>query len=501
MNDPFATPLSRRRALLSLGGACAGLAAWPALAWAGDSTAERQYALAKEFYHYAFPLAFFDRYRYMNTSTIEGNPNTGPQSLNTFHHFRDVPTTTQEGGPQVDCIYSMCWADLSAEPLLISIAPSDGRFWYFQCSDLMANNYALINRRNTKGPTTIALVGPKWQGKLPPQVARAHRASQPWSLLVMRTYVQSPADLANANRHQDGIVAAPLSHFADRASWKGEKRLFARPISRDEDPLADFRLIARMWRECPPPAADHDYLERFRELGFRPNAAPSIDELPQQLRLTLAKAAADGFQEIGAGVRRWPGEVTVNGWVKPNPETGLWRDRNYLFRAVVVQMGIVGPPINEDVTYGLQQSLDGKCLPPDATTGFFTYHALQYDPDGKPLSSDGRYELYMARDNMPEVTAFWSFTIYRGTKEYKSYLVPNALNRYSLGSKTPNLRFGPDGSLTFYLQMEDPGGDKSSNWLPVGLAGENFSIFSRAYESFGRTASLEWSGPVVRRVG
>jgi hypothetical protein len=43
-----------------------------------------------------------------------------------------------------------------------------------------------------------------------------------------------------------------------------------------------------------------------------------------------------------------------------------------------------------------------------------------------------------------------------------AYLVPNELNRCSLGDRS-DLNYAPDGSLTLYLQKDNPGVDKDAN--------------------------------------
>jgi hypothetical protein len=48
-----------------------------------------------------------------------------------------------------------------------------------------------------------------------------------------------------------------------------------------------------------------------------------------------------------------------------------------------------------------------------------------------------------------------------------SYPVPNPLNRYLLGSDYPGMKYNADGSLTIYLQADNPGKDKEANWLPA----------------------------------
>jgi hypothetical protein len=60
--------------------------------------------------------------------------------------------------------------------------------------------------------------------------------------------------------------------------------------------------------------------------------------------------------------------------------------------------------------------------------------------------------------------AFWALRMFDATN---SYPVPNPINRYVLGSDYPDMKKNADGSLTIYLQADDPGGDKEANWLPA----------------------------------
>jgi hypothetical protein len=62
-----------------------------------------------------------------------------------------------------------------------------------------------------------------------------------------------------------------------------------------------------------------------------------------------------------------------------------------------------------------------------------------------------------------QVKAFWSLTLYNN----KSYLADNPINRYAIGGLTPGLKNNSDGSLDIYIQHDNPGKDKESNWLPT----------------------------------
>ncbi|MBV9335341.1 MAG: DUF1214 domain-containing protein, partial [Solirubrobacterales bacterium] len=73
-----------------------------------------------------------------------------------------------------------------------------------------------------------------------------------------------------------------------------------------------------------------------------------------------------------------------------------------------------------------------------------------------------RYELRLSPP--PPVDAFWSLTMYDASK---FYLVPNAIDRYSIGDRTAGLVSDDDGSVTIYIQRDPPEEDKRSNWLPT----------------------------------
>ena len=75
----------------------------------------------------------------------------------------------------------------------------------------------------------------------------------------------------------------------------------------------------------------------------------------------------------------------------------------------------------------------------------------------------------------PPVQGFWSLTLYNE----HHFFAPNALNRFSLGTKNKGLRYNADGSLTLYAGVASPGKDKESNWLPAPDG--TFSLYIRCY--------------------
>jgi len=97
---------------------------------------------------------------------------------------------------------------------------------------------------------------------------------------------------------------------------------------------------------------------------------------------------------------------------------------------------------------------------------------------------------------LPPVDGFWSLTMYDG----KYFFVPNALNRYSISARQapkPNA----DGSVDLYLQNENPGADKESNWLPAPK--DKFILMMRLYWPKTTAPSIingTWKIPPVKKV-
>src|SRR5262249_46503020 len=85
------------------------------------------------------------------------------------------------------------------------------------------------------------------------------------------------------------------------------------------------------------------------------------------------------------------------------------------------------------------------------------------DPDsvGKQLTGSAMYAVTYPAGQEPPVNGFWSLTLYNDQHLFH----PNALKRYSLGTKNKELKRNQDGSLTVYAGAKSPGKDRETNWL------------------------------------
>jgi hypothetical protein len=76
-------------------------------------------------------------------------------------------------------------------------------------------------------------------------------------------------------------------------------------------------------------------------------------------------------------------------------------------------------------------------------------------------------------------------------------LVPNPIDRDSIGDRTPGLQKDADGGLTIYLQSESPGSNgQANNWLPSPSDGEWFTIL-RLYRPRPEVIDATWKCPPI----
>jgi hypothetical protein len=210
-------------------------------------------------------------------------------------------------------------------------------------------------------------------------------------------------------------------------------------------------------------------LKTFARIGVGPGL--DIDALDPSTKRGLARAAVDGRKIINDAFAAGYGQTIINGWNYLPPQTGrTTQTRDWLLRTIQPAVGFnTTDPI--EATY-INSSVDG---------------------DGKPLNGNNRYVMHFAKGNEPKVKAFWSLTMYN--KKYN--LVANPINRYSVGDRS-GMKPDADGGLTIYLQRDNPGADKESNWLPAPDG--PFILFLRAYLPEEDIVYQIWQPPKVMRV-
>jgi uncharacterized membrane protein len=442
-----------------------------------DWHAEYAYSLALQAFIYGLPYVYNAMTRYKWTNVQQDIKHVAYAPVNKFWHAAEVTDASwKEGGcPNNDTAYSLAWVDLSQEPVMLTIPaiPAD-RYWTMELVDFTSDNFAYIGQRQGTKAGHYALVGPGWEGTLPVGVERITPDSPtPWMLVVGRTVVNGKEDLPNVHAIQAGYQLTPLGYWGMPQDQIPTTRDVYKPALAAlgaDDPLGAWKTLNAMLVENPPPAHHAILLKQFADIGVGPGL--DVEQQPEVVKQALQRAAAKGMlllrQQFMSGI--WVQRL-VNGWRYPPADEGRLGDK-FLMRAA-------------------DQSLVGICAndPVEAV-----YLVNLTDNHGDPLTGAHQYELTFPKGLTPPVDAFWSLTVYGA--DYN--LVPNPIDRYSIGDRTPGVKPNADGSITFYFQEESPGGDKESNWLPTGSEGW-FPIL-RLYVPRPEVVNATWECPPIIRM-
>ena len=127
-------------------------------------------------------------------------------AVNSIWRMEDIstPELSEEAGyvtPNVNTLYGFGFLDLAAEPVILSVPNSHGRYYMVEIVDFWTNAFAYAGgvASGYKGGK-FALVGPDWKGKLPPDAKRIDSPTR-WVLIRPRSPCPGPRRPAGG---QDG---------------------------------------------------------------------------------------------------------------------------------------------------------------------------------------------------------------------------------------------------------------------------------------------------------
>jgi len=430
-----------------------------------------------EAYVYFYPLVLMELTRRQLTyGDPQAHPGAGP--MGRFHHIRSFPAADFKAvvRPNFDTLYSSAWVDVAREPVVVSAPASDGRFFMLPCYDMWTDVFASPGTRTSGSePFSFALTMPGWDGDLPEGVERIDApTSTVW--IIGRAQTDGPADYPAVRAFQDQLSIAPLSSL--RGTPPAAEPVDAPPpgVDTTTPPLdqiaatsvADFfALAADIVRVHRPHLTDWGQIARMRRLGLTVGEPFDLGRQDPLVQEALADAPRRGRDEL---MQRYPRMApVVNGWLHTTDTVGVYGD-SYVRRAIIAMVGL------------------GANHPEDAV-----YPVLQADADGKPLDGSNRYVIHFPADQLPPADAFWSVTMY----DAHGFQAANALDRFAIGDRDA-LAYNADGSLDLFLQHDDPGPDKQSNWLPAPVG--PLGVTMRLYLPRESVFTGAWTPPPVHQV-
>jgi len=395
-------------------------------------------------YIYAFPMianykAMYEFFIDKSSSQYKGPFNT---VISDSHVF--TPKDTAVVTPNADTPYSMLQADLRAEPIVFCVPDIEkSRYYSVQLIDMYTFNYGYVGSRSTGNVGGCYLVsGPGWRGITPPGVLKAFQSETQFSLLIFRTQLFGPNDIANVKKVQEGYTVTTLSQYTHHPPPPPPPAVNF-PKYTEDDFKTDFpKLLNFLLQFCPEVPEETAIRLQFATIGIAPGKPFDFSKLSDGQKAELAAAVKDGYAQI-QNQRNDIGK-NINGWRVGAPfgNRDFYNGDN-LRRAAAAMAGIYGNDAEEAM-----------------------YPMAKTDGIGAPLDgSKHQYTLTFAPNLYPPVNAFWSVTMYDGKTQL---LIENPINRYLINSPMlPSLKKNADGSLTLYLQKDDPGPDKRANWLPA----------------------------------
>jgi hypothetical protein len=448
------------------------------------------YSLGVQAYIYGFPWIYNAQLRWLwatkegQTVSVEAGKPDLYAPINFFHYSPQLanPDNSQSGGsPNCDTLYSNAWLDVAAEPLVLSVPAVTDRFYCIEMVCMDADNFAYVGTRSTgTAAGNYLIAGPDWTGTLPSAAADVQdvlpRARTNGILLLGRTGVNNPDDVAAANAVQHNYLLTPLSLWPNTPPPTPGKVMVPKGVDYNHTETAWLTMNESMTQDPPgqpPGIAQDQLLALFATVGIGPGL--DVSEQPAATRAGLQRAAKDGLALLrqmsqGRGNQ-------VNGWTYPP-----------------LDIGRAGQS-SDFITRGAVQSLGGICAndPQEAV-----YINASVDVDGEPLQGGRLYDITFASGEFPPCDqsrhGFWSVTLY--DSDYN--LVKGSLN-YSVNGYYPGFQKRlPNGSMVIRIQSTDPGTLADGVYWLQSPADDSFYLILRVYVPASSVSETQsWPPPAI----
>jgi len=399
----------------------------------------------------------------------------GGSHLSYLRRFEKLKTAADTfiNTPNNVSIDSYGTADLTTEPVVLSVpAQREPRWTIAQIGDFFDEIVHNVNGAKGSQPGLYVLTGPDHHGPAPLGMTQVKIRTR-YATIGVRVFVNGEADLPAAREVQQGFHLLPLKVFQEKglAYQIPDKQDFSafEFTPGAPEPLREFETLGRAMSRFLPASADASdpIVVSLRGIGLSVAKGFDLASLDEPTRRGLARAAAAANEIIDDAFAN--SATIVNGW----------------------RFSMGGGRAGHDwaLRAAFSSNLYGANLPEE-----IMYPNCRIDADGKPLDGGSKYVLRFEKGQTPPVAVFWNVSMY----DDKQFFIENDFRRYSIGSTTDGLKTEADGSLTVYVQHQDPGPEKQSNWLPAPSG--SFNLTMRLYGPGSPLLSGTYALPPVKRV-
>jgi hypothetical protein len=432
--------------------------------------------IASDAYFWAWPMVnMYNRrlaFKDVKDFVMAGPVPTAP--LNRFAMLTDYVNPDQRlvACPNQDVVYGAGSIALDISPVVVQVPDFGNRFWVYQVVDLRTDGFVQLGKMYGTTPGFYLLVGPDWHGEVPKGITKVFHSSTNTGFAAPRIFMDdTPEDRQAIQGVLQQVMMYPLSEYDGTMKsydWSKIPKVAGAATGEGETkwvfPDRFFDELPAVFADAPPLPGEE---ARYAQVRAVLEAAKSNPDLNS----AMIKAAADADEQLISPLlqfRNW-GEQLPYDWSTISNGAAFGTD--YFTRTAVARSNILVNAPNET-----------------------KYYYQDLDITGARLNGTNRYTVTFAKDQSPPVNGFWSLTLYNE----HHFFTPNALKRYSLGTKNKTLKYNPDGSLTIYVQADPPSEAERANWLPAPKDA-HFSLFMRAY--WPKTAVIDgsWTPPPAQK--
>ncbi|XZG71000.1 DUF1254 domain-containing protein [Chitinibacteraceae bacterium HSL-7] len=375
-------------------------------------------ATARDAYVYAYSMD--EAYKFFYETAVKTDT-----PLNRFQNIRHIADDSYTAHPTInnDTLHLMGWLDVGAEPVIVSIPDMDeGRYWILHTMDMGHYTNAMIGARTRGGKGgAFMFAGRDWEGEVPASVDEVIRVDSDIVKLMGRIMATGKEDEKVALGYMDKWNLRTLSAYLGVPGPKPRVRTYPDPASTNWLQRTNFVLC-----EGSLGKADASWLKKYKSVGLEPCKQDFTQE-----QLDAAKRG----EELGmAHIKALAPKMTNAGKLLGTRE----------------QLGKGARDQFAEGTY-----LGQWGLPPDETV----YLKEELDSTGQKLNG-ANGKKYRIRFKAPEVSQFWSFTVYASDNRLMAH---NAINRHSRGDRT----IKPDADGMYTIELAAKGDASNPNYLPI----------------------------------
>jgi hypothetical protein len=419
-------------------------------------------SIAHDAYIYSYPM--LENYNTMYKQVVD---RAAPEYVGGFGVFRHYSTLyTPENHdvvtPNNDTPYSWAWLDLRAEPWVVTVpAVGKERYYVQQWVDLFTYNFAYIGSRATgQEAGSYLIAGPGWQQPKPPGIKAVYPSETAIVMTLTRTALNGAADIPAVKAVQAGMKLEPLSSFLHKQAPPPRAAIDFPPYDATRARTHDFIVYLNFLLQFtqPPVPEERPLMQRFARIGIAPGKAFDASKMDSSTMKAIDEGVADAQADMARTAKT---TLSSNGLFGSRAALG----NDYMKRAIAAEKGLYGNSV-EEAWYG------------------------GYVGDGRKLS-----KIHFSKANLPPARFFWSVTLYALPDRF---LYANPLKRYSIGDRTPGVKYDSDGGLTLYIGHDSPGRERENNWLPAPAG--PYSAVGRVYGPSPAAIAGKWTLPPAEPV-